>query len=142
MNKSANFFGAEAFVVRRNVAPAKHATATREYTTLDLVFRRATSRVAGRKKQHADAVFTGVGQRDASATTGIAEQRMRNLKEESRAVGRLAVGAGGASMRQVGEQLECRVDDGAGSLAAQVGDEPDSARVVLERRIVEPLRGR
>ena len=67
---------------------------------------------------------------------------MRYLKENAGTVTRAGIGRNGASMREILEELQRFRDDVARANAMDVGDEADSARVVLVGRVVQPLRGR
>jgi hypothetical protein len=61
------------------------------------------------------------------------------LEQHPRPVAGLGIGEGGAAMRQAGEHLDPAVDELVGLAAVDLAHEPDTARSVLEARIVETL---
>ena len=67
---------------------------------------------------------------------------MRNLHEDAGAVAGKRVGADGAAMGQILEDLETVLDDLVARPRLQVGDEADAAGIVFSLRIVESLRRR
>ena len=72
-----------------------------------------------------------------------AEERIRDLHEQPRAVAVQGIGAGRSAVPQVVEDREALRDDVVRLPALDVRDEAHAARVVLVARIVEPLlRGR
>jgi hypothetical protein len=86
--------------------------------------------------------MAGLGQGDAEGRAGLAQEFMRDLHEDARAVAGERVGSGGAAMGQVFEDLQAVLDDLAAWPAFEIGDETDAASIVLVLRIVESLRGR
>jgi len=64
---------------------------------------------------------------------------MRDLQQDPGAVARLGVRAGGAAMLEVRERAERAADGLVRRSCVEAGDEGDPARVVLVRRVVEPL---
>ena len=90
----------------------------------------------------ADGVVAGLGQRDAQRRGHLAQEFMRDLHEDARAVAGERVGADGAAMGQIFEDLQTVLDDLAARPAFQIGDEADAAGIVLVLRIVESLRRR
>ena len=64
---------------------------------------------------------------------------MRDLDENAGAVSRLRIAAAGATMCQVQQNLNALADDFVTLVAGDAGDKPDTAGVVLVRRVVETL---
>jgi hypothetical protein len=64
---------------------------------------------------------------------------VRHLDEDPRAVAGAAVGRDRAPVGEIVEELERFDDDVAGTHAVDVGDEPNSTRVVLVSRVVQSL---
>ncbi len=62
---------------------------------------------------------------------------MRHLDQNPRAVARVGFAAAGAAMLQVDQDLKSARDDGVGTPAGNVYDEPDATGVVLEGWIVQ-----
>ena len=67
---------------------------------------------------------------------------MGNLNEHAGAIAGFRVAATSAAMRQIEQNLNALADDVVTFMAADAGHEPDSAGVVLVRRMVETLRRR
>ena len=64
---------------------------------------------------------------------------MRDLDEDAAAVAELGIGADGAAMVEIVQDLQALLDDGVGLAVLHVGDEADAAGILLHRRVVEPL---
>ena len=64
---------------------------------------------------------------------------MRYLGQEAGAVARVFLAAGRATMLEIQEDLQRLPDDVVRSARFQIDDESESARVVLERGVVETL---
>jgi hypothetical protein len=129
-------------IVARDVAPAEKG----EPLGLDHAFDDGLAIDAlgliARHEQMADAVMAGLGQGDAEARAGLAQEFMRDLHKNAGAVACERVGSRGAAMGQVFEDLQAVLDDLAARPAFEIGDETDAASIVLVLRIVESLRGR
>ena len=69
------------------------------------------------------------------------KEPIRQLHENARAVPRVLIATAGAAMLKVLEDLEPTLDGRVTWQAAQVGYEPDPARVPLEGRVVKSLLG-
>ncbi len=95
-----------------------------------------------RHEQIADGVMAGLGQRDADGRAGDLEEVMRDLHQDAGAVAGERVGARGAAMGQIDEDLEAVLDDAVARAALQIGDEADATGIVLVLRIIESLRWR
>ena len=67
---------------------------------------------------------------------------MRDLHENARPVASKRIRAHGTAMGEVLEDLQPVLDDGVARPTFQVGDEAHATGVMLELRIVEPLRRR
>ena len=88
----------------------------------------------------ADPVVAGRWQREPERAARVLEEAVRDLHEDARSVAGARVGAGGAAVQQVVEDLDAALDDGVRGSAADVADETDPARVLLVARVVEALR--
>jgi hypothetical protein len=64
---------------------------------------------------------------------------MRDLGEDTAAVAELGIGADGAAMVEIMQDLQALLHDGVGLAVLHVGDEADAAGIFLEGGIVEPL---
>src|SRR5690606_13893284 len=71
----------------------------------------------------------------------LGEELVRDLHEDARAVARAWVGADGAAMLEVLEDVQAVFDDLVRLAALDVGDEADAAGILFERRVVETARG-
>ena len=96
--------------------------------------------LVARHEDVADGVAAGRRQVEAELLALLLEEVVRDLNEHAGAVAGQRVGAHGAAVLEIGENLQ-RVGNDLMRLAAlQVGDEADAARIVLVRRVVKPLR--
>jgi hypothetical protein len=95
-----------------------------------------------REKAHRDRVVALCRQLDLVFGQGGAVEVVRDLEENPGSVARARIAAGGATVRQVGEDLETLLDDLVRRLTIERGDEPEPTRVVFKRWIVEPLAPR
>ena len=112
--------------IGRHLAPRQHAAAV-------LLDRRLDRRLfALAAEKHADAKVAVDAKR-------LAEERFRNLQEQSRAVARLGIVAGRATMHEALQYGQPRRDDGVARRAVQIRHQPDAARVVLILAPIEPL---
>ena len=93
------------------------------------------------KEDHADAVFAGLGQREAQLLAFAREELVRNLDQHAGAVAGFRIAAASAAMRQVEEDLNAFADDVVAFVAVDAGDKPDPAGIVLVRGVVEALSG-
>src|ERR1700678_4147214 len=66
---------------------------------------------------------------------------MRNLEEDAGSITGLGIASASAAMGQVEQHLNAFADDVMTFVAANIGDESDSASIVLLRRMVETLGG-
>jgi len=65
-----------------------------------------------------------------------------NLDEHARAVASFGVAAAGAAVGQVDQNLNSLLNDLMTLIAANAGYKPDTAGIVLVRRVVKTLRRR
>ena len=80
-------------------------------------------------------------QREAELGAFLGEEAMRDLDQHAAAVAGLRVGAHGAAMIEVVENLQALLDDDVRLAVLHVGDEADAAGVLLIGRIVKALCG-
>ncbi len=78
--------------------------------------------------------------RTPSARPRRGHKPARDLGQDAGAVAALAVGGNRAAVREVGHRLDRLSDDVVAGLAADSGDEPHAARIVLEARVIQPRR--
>ena len=95
-----------------------------------------------RQEGHAHAVRPRLRQLEAELGALAGEELVWNLDQDAGAVAGLRVAAAGAAVGQVDKNLDSLADNVVALMAADAGDEPDAARVVLVRGIVETLRRR
>ncbi len=93
-----------------------------------------------RQEDVADGIAPLRGQREAELAALVFQEVVRDLHQHAGAVAGQGVGADGATVLEVFEDLE-RVRDDLGRLASlHVGDEADAAGIALMRGIIKPLR--
>jgi hypothetical protein len=98
--------------------------------------RRAPMRIT-REKNLSDSVITGKWKLDVVMRELSFEKRVRNLNQDSRAVARFGIAARRAAMREATQDFETLLDDIVTRFSAEPRDEAETARVVLERGIVQ-----
>src|SRR5688572_19895615 len=91
------------------------------------------------KEQHADSVAARVGQGDSCHAANATQKSVRHLEQDTGTVAGAGVGSDSAPVREVMEDLERLVNDVAGANPVDMGDEANSARVVLVSRVVQSL---
>jgi len=91
---------------------------------------------------HADAIGPRLGEREAELLALAGEEFVRNLDEDAGAVAVFWITTAGAAVGKVQEDLNAFLDDFVALDAGDAGDKPDTAGVVLMRRVVETLRRR
>ena len=133
---------AERRIVGRHVAPAEQGKAlARDRLDPDIADDLPPVGVA-RHEQLADGVVAGRGQGEADLGGLLGEKFVRDLHQDAGAVAHARIGADRAAMLEIAEDAQA-VFDGLVRLAAlDVGDETDAAGIFLQRRVVEPVRGR
>ena len=87
----------------------------------------------------ADGVRAGLGQLESGH---LAEEGVRDLGQDARAVARVGLGAGGAAVLQVAQYGQRLLDQRMAGLAGEGGHKADATGVVLVAGVVHPLRGR
>jgi hypothetical protein len=92
-----------------------------------------------REEHCPDAVCAGGRKCEAE---DLPQEPIRHLQEDAGAVAGVRLAAAGAAVLEIDQDFERARDDRVRSAAGYVNDEADTARVVLERRIIEagPLR--
>ena len=90
---------------------------------------RVASCLTRRQKNHAEPVHRG--QLDAGLTRLLADQFVRDASEQACAVTASSVGVHTSAMRQPDQSFERAVDDLARSSSADLGDQADTAGVVV-----------
>ncbi len=128
---------AEVGGVGRHVPPAEHLRALDQRVLLQDPHRALGAGRVGRQERQAGRVGARRGQREVDDR---AEERVRDLDHDAGAVAGVGLGAAGAPMVHPAERRQALADHIMGSPAVEVGDEGDPTRVMLEGRVVEPLR--
>ena len=121
------------------VAPAEqHLPMLRNHLGGEVHHLAAQPRVR-RQEAHAYAVGTRLRQLQTALPGQDSQRGVGNLQQRAGTVPRIRLGAAGAAMVQVREHVEGLVEQLAGLAAVHVDDEPDPARLVLIRGMVQPL---
>ena len=126
--------------IDRSVAPAEQRQAFFADDAFENSFALQALVLLDRQKRHADAVGPRLRQREAQLLAFAGEEFVGNLDQDAGAVAGFRIAAAGAAMRQVEQNLNSLADDVVALMAADAGDKPDAASVVLVRRVVETLR--
>ncbi len=134
---------AERRIVDRHVAaPAEDFQAFLRRHLLEALAHDLAALGVARHEQNADAVLAGGGKLDAERLGLAGEELVRDLHQDAGAVAGARVGADRAAVLEVAEDLQRVGDDLVRLAALDVGDEADAAGILVEPRIVEPLRVR
>ncbi len=134
--------GADQVVVGRHLAPAEEMLA---FLLDDRVQERAHDVPllgVARQEHEAAAVVLGRRQGDAQAGAFTAEELVRNLDEDARAVAGVRLATAGTTMEQVDQDRERTTHDRVRTPPFDVHDESDAAGVVLVAGVVQTLSGR
>ena len=128
-------------IVGRNEAPAEHPLPFFDDDRLKEALDLRACRLAVREKYEPRPVGAGRRQGDAERRRDFAQEAIGHLDEDAGAVPRRRFAAARAAVQQVDEDAQPLLDDRVRASALDVGDEPDTAGIVLVRRVVQPLRG-
>ena len=126
-------------VVGRDVAPAEDGLPFFPDDPFEVFLARLPARRFLREEDRSDPVSAGRGELDSEAATPRGQKAMRYLGQEAGAVARVLLAAGRAPVLEIQEDLQRLPDDVVRGTRLQIDDESESARVVLERRVVETL---
>ena len=130
---------AEVAVVDRHVAPAEQDQALVGDRPLDrFAHQRETVRIA-RHEQMADSVMSRLRKGETERGAFLLQEAMRDLHEDAAAVAHLGIGADGAAVVEVPQDVEALRDDGVRFAVLHIDDEADPAGILLVVRIVEAL---
>jgi hypothetical protein len=132
----------QAGIVDRNVAPAENVHAFVGDGPLERRCHRLPHLVVLREEDHADGVVAGRRQGEAQPLRLFGEKAVRQLRQHAGAVADQRIGAGGAAMGQILDDLQAVGDDLMRFLVRQIGDETDAAGILSPCRVVETLRAR
>ena len=94
------------------------------------------------QEDHADAVGTGLGESKSQLLAFAREELVRDLNQHTGAVAGFGITAARAAVGEVQKNLNSFPDDVVTFAAADAGYEPDAARIMFVRRVVEALRRR
>ena len=130
---------AEAGGVDRHVAPADQLLALDADEVLELAHRQLARRLVARHEAHGDAVAAGFRQLEALLGGPVTEQGVGDLDQAAGAVTHQRIGAHGAAVVQVDQDLQAALDDLVGFAALEVDHKAHAARVLLVTRIIESL---
>ena len=130
---------AESLVVAGHIAPAEQHLAFVLDGALDFVFACKARGGLLRQEHHADAVFAHRRQRYVLLGHLLAEELVRDLYEDPRAVAGQRVCAHSATMREVLEDREPLLDDGMALGALDVRHKADATGVMFVGRVVQTL---
>ena len=133
---------AEAGIVDGDGTPAEECLALIGDDPLDDAHDVVTALFPAGQEEKADSVVARLGEGEAEAPAILRKEGMRDLDEHAATVAGLRVGAHGAAMVEIVQDLQGLRDDGMAGAVLQVGDESDPASVLLTRGIVEALRRR
>ena len=121
-------------------APAEHLLAFRLHDLLEALLDQAPhGRIAGQEDDPA-AVLARRRQREPRLAAHLLVEGVRHLDQDAGAVAGIGLGAAGAAVVEVLQDLQRLLEDPVRSPALDVDDEPDAAGIVLEARVVESLR--
>ena len=120
--------------VGRDIAPAENFQPFFDHDRFDRCG--SSFRFGARQERRADCVAAG---RRKLEVADVAQEPVGNLHSDADAVADIRLSPCGAAMVKVDQALQGLIDDGPARHSGHVGDEADTARVMLERRVVEAL---
>ena len=127
---------ADVVEVDRDVAPAQQLLALDADVELEQLLELAPLLRVARQEAHGDAVSA---RRRQLEVDDLAEERVRDLDEDARAVAGADVGALRAAVLQVVQRRERAVDDAVVGLVVQPRDHGDATGVVLVAGVVQAV---
>src|SRR5277367_1227785 len=128
--------------VGRRVAPAKDFQAFLAGNALKDAFARETLLALDGQEDHPHTVVPRRREMESELDTLARKKRVRNLNQQPSAISRFGVAAAGAAMGEIDEDLNTAGNDVVRSIAFDVGDEADAARVAFVAGVVKALRFR
>jgi hypothetical protein len=131
----------ESPVVSRHVTPAEYLLPFLHNDSLEKAFDRGSGcRITGQEDEPRAVAAFG-GQADTKAHRLVAQEAIRHLHEDARAVTGIDLAAAGAAMQQIDQQLQRLLHDRMRPLPLYVHDEADATGVALVLREIQPLPG-
>ena len=127
--------GADGVEPRRHGPPANHGLAFLAHDAFDQAAQGRAGRIGRGQEDEARAV--GAGRRQIERGD-VPQERVGHLQKDAGAVPRVGIGARGAAMFQVDEQVECLAHDGMRTVALDVGHEADAAGIMLVAGPIQP----
>ena len=125
--------------IHRRIPPAENGQSLLAHNAFQNSFALQSVMFFHGQECHAHAVGTGRGQFESQLAALPQKERMGNLQENAGAVAGLRIASAGPAVRQVEEHLYALADNFVTLVSADVGHEPDSAGVMLLRRMVQSL---
>ena len=119
----------------RHRPPAEHALSFLGHDAFDQRAERRARRLGGGQEDQAGAVGSGGWQREGG---DLPQEPIGHLKQDAGAVAGVGIGASGAAVLQVNQQVECLPHDGMRAVALEVGHEPNAAGVVFVAGPIQP----
>ena len=95
--------------------------------------------LVNRQKTHGHAIGAGLRQLHPQFAALAGKKHVRNLNQNARAVARLRIASRRAAMGEVDEHLKTLADNFVALFAANAGDQPHTAGIVLIPRVIETL---
>ena len=124
--------------VGRHLAPAGHFEARFPNGRLDHGARCRRGRLVMAQKYGAGRET--IGEREAQFLAHAAQESKWKLDQQAAAVAGLAIRGHGTAMREPGQRGDRGLHDGVTGQIVEIGDQPETAAVALERRVVKPCR--
>ncbi len=131
---------AEIAVVDGNLAPAEQLLPFVADRPFDGLGADVDVGFASRQENHADRVIAGVGQLEIHGFRLFLEQPVGQLHQNTGAIAGQRVGADGAAVVQIDENLDSLANDLMAFAVLDIGDEADTAAIMLVLGVVQTLR--
>jgi len=131
----------EARIIVRHIAPANkpHSLPRNLFREDGLDF--SAPRIFARHEQHADRIIARSGQREAELGCLLGKKPVGKLNQNAGAVAGARIGADGAAMLEVQQNGQRVRNDRVRPASFDVGNETDTARILIEGRVIKTLRG-
>ena len=131
--------GAQSRGVGRHIAPAQQDLALDLQEVLELLDGDVARLLVLRQEAHGHGVAAGVREVDAGLPGPVAQDGVRNLNQNPRAVADEGIRAHRAAVVEIDENLQTAGHDVMRFAALDIGDKSHPARVMLVTRIVQTL---
>src|ERR1035437_7092968 len=132
-------FAPNRVAIHWGVAPSEYSQTLGLSHALEDAFALQAAVLVHRQKYHGHAIRPGLAQCHPELAALESKKVMRNLYQDARAITRLRIAPGRATMREVDQHLQALADDVVALLSTNARDQSHATGIVLITRMVKPL---